>query len=120
MVGVLRPQHQARPICGAHLDEASSLAGLRARREEGARVMERHFRGSRSIGYWSHFLFGIERDKQNLAGVTTFRVLKDRYTGDANGLTFGLSYDKDSGLLEQCDLPSEGGDFKDNFPDGEF
>ena len=88
--------------------------------EEGARVMERHFRGSRSIGYWSHFLFGIERDKQNLAGVTTFRVLKDRYTGDANGLTFGLSYDKDSGLLEQCDLPSEGGDFKDNFPDGEF
>src|SRR6185312_3779625 len=25
--------------------------------EEGGRVLEKHFRGSRSIGYWSHFLF---------------------------------------------------------------
>lgn len=76
--------------------------------EEGGRVLEKHFRGSRAIGYWSHFLFGIERDKQEIGGVTTFRVLKDRYTGDANGLTFGLRYSKETGLLEECELPEKG------------
>ena len=75
--------------------------------EEGGRVLEKQFRGSRSIAYWSHFLFGIERDKQDIGGVTTFRVLKDRYTGDAAGLTFGLRYDTDTGLLEECPLPSK-------------
>lgn len=74
--------------------------------EEGGRVMERHFRGSRSIAFWSDFLFGIERDKQDPEGVTTFRVLKDRFTGDSNGLTFGLSYDKHTGLLNECPIPT--------------
>lgn len=73
--------------------------------EEGGRVLEKQFRGSRSIGYWSHFLFGIERDKQDIDGVTTFRVLKDRYTGDSAGVTFGLAYDRDTGLLNECALP---------------
>ena len=73
--------------------------------EEGGRVMERHFRGSRSIGFWSDFMFGIERDKQDLEGVTTFRVLKDRFTGDGNGVTFGLAYDRHTGLLNECPLP---------------
>lgn len=76
--------------------------------EEGGRVLEKHFRGSRAIGYWSHFLFGIERDKQEVGGVTTFRVLKDRYTGDSTGLTFGLRYSKETGLLEECELDSGG------------
>lgn len=76
--------------------------------EEGGRVLEKQFRGSRSIAYWSHFLFGIERDKQDEGGVTTFRVLKDRYTGDAAGLTFGLAYSKQTGLLGECDLPVKG------------
>lgn len=73
--------------------------------EEGGRVMEKHFRGSRSIAFWTHFLFGIERDKQDLEGVTTFRVLKDRFTGDSNGVTFGLAYNKQTGLLEECAIP---------------
>jgi twinkle protein len=72
--------------------------------EEGGRVLEKHFRGSRSIGYWSHFLFAIERDKQKVGKATTFRILKDRYTGDATGEKFGLHYDRDTGLLEQCEL----------------
>ena len=67
--------------------------------------MERHFRGSRSIAFWSDFLFGIERDKQEPDGVTTFRVLKDRFTGDATGLTFGLKYDNKTGLLNECPIP---------------
>jgi len=78
--------------------------------EEGGRVFEKHFRGSRSIAFWSHFMFGIERNKQEPNGVTTFRVLKDRYTGDSTGVKFGLSYNTDTGLLEECDLPSSGGD----------
>lgn len=76
--------------------------------EEGGRVLEKHFRGSRAIAYWSHFLFGIERDKQNPTEPTTFRVLKDRYTGDAAGLTFGLRYDRATGRNHVCDLPTEG------------
>lgn len=83
--------------------------------EEGGRVLEKHFRGSRAIGYWSHFLFALERDKQDLDGITTFRVLKDRYTGDANGLTFGLRYDKATGRQVECDLPD--GPFKDETGD---
>lgn len=78
--------------------------------EEGGRVLEKQFRGSRSIAYWSHFLFGIERDKQDLEGVTTFRILKDRYTGDAAGITFGLAYDRATGLLNECPLPKDGDD----------
>jgi twinkle protein len=87
--------------------------------EEGGRVLEKQFRGSRSIGYWSHFLFGIERDKQEQDGVTTFRILKDRYTGDAAGDTFGLAYDRETGLLHECPIPeraqreAEGYGFRD-------
>jgi len=87
--------------------------------EEGGRVQERHFRGSRSIAYWSNFLFGLERDKQDIDGVTTFRVLKDRYTGDSAGLIFGLAYDRSRGRMVECPLEQEGG-FKDESGDGEF
>ena len=76
--------------------------------EEGGRVLEKQFRGSRSIAYWSHFLFGIERDKQDEEGVTVFRCLKDRFTGDAAGLRFGLQYSTTTGLLEECPLPESG------------
>jgi twinkle protein len=75
--------------------------------EEGGRVFEKHFRGSRSIAYWSHYMFALERDKQS-DDPTTFRVLKDRYTGDAAGLTFGLKYDTDTGLYHQCEVPKKG------------
>lgn len=74
--------------------------------EEGGRVFEKHFRGSRSIAYWSHFMFAMERNKQS-DDPTTFRVLKDRYTGDSAGLTFGLRYDTKTGLLEECALPTK-------------
>jgi twinkle protein len=32
--------------------------------EEGGRVMIRHFKGSRAIGFWSHYMIGLERDQQ--------------------------------------------------------
>jgi twinkle protein len=80
--------------------------------EEGGRVMIRHFRGARSIGFWSHFMFGLERNQQAEdaaeRSTTTLRCLKDRNTGAATGLTLGLAYDHDTGLLsEAIDCPFE-------------
>lgn len=71
--------------------------------EEGGRVTIRHFKGSRAIGFWSHFMFGLERNQQAddevLRGTTIFRVLKDRLTGQATGKTVPLGYDATTGRL---------------------
>lgn len=79
--------------------------------EEGGRVMEKHFTGSRAIARWSHYMFGLERDKQHEDPVkrqtTTFRVLKDRFTGRATAEKFGLFYDKETGILTECPLIPE-------------
>ena len=71
--------------------------------EEGGRVMIRHFKGSRSIGFWSHFMFGLERDQQALGSPSTFRVLKDRLTGQSLGLIILLAYDRETGLLSETE-----------------
>lgn len=77
--------------------------------EEGGRVKVRHFKGSRAIGYWAHFMFGLERDTQasnpEERNTTTFRVLKDRYTGKANGMTFHLKLNPDTYRNEVSDPP---------------
>jgi len=71
--------------------------------EEGGRVSIRHFKGSRAIGFWCHFMFGMERDQQaediKSRQTTTFRVLKDRYTGQSTGLTIPLNYNSETGHL---------------------
>jgi twinkle protein len=76
--------------------------------------MIRHFKGSRSIGFWSFFMFGLERNQQSddpdEQKLTVFRCLKDRYTGQSTGKTFGLSYDVETGRLFECALPEGGGD----------
>lgn len=75
--------------------------------EEGGRVTIKNFKGSRTIGFWSHFMFGLERNQQaddeEERGRTTFRVLKDRKTGRSTGLTFHLKYDHSTTLLSECD-----------------
>lgn len=75
--------------------------------EEGGRVTIRHFKGARAIGFWSHFMFGLERDQQaeteDERCVTTLRCLKDRNTGQATGKTFRLKYDATTGLLKEDD-----------------
>jgi twinkle protein len=90
--------------------------------EEGGRVMIRHFRGSRSIGFWSHFMFGLERNQQaeDIAerSITTLRCLKDRNTGAATGKTLLLTYSQDTGMLSvQANPfgPEESGE-----PNGDF
>ena len=88
--------------------------------EEGGRVYEKHFTGSRAIARWSHNMFALERNKQEPEAPTVFRILKERETGDATGMTFGLAYDRDTGLLHECPLDEE--DTKTRFApqDGDF
>ena len=73
--------------------------------EEGGRVMIRHFKGSRAIGFWCHYMLGLERNQQDENEVrrctTTVRVLKDRYTGRATGECFFIRYDRDTGMLNE-------------------
>jgi twinkle protein len=70
--------------------------------EEGGRVMIRHFKGSRAIGFWSHVMIGLERNQQASdpieARTTTLRCLKDRYA-QGTGVTLDLLYDLDTGIL---------------------
>ena len=88
--------------------------------EEGGRVKIRHFKGSRSIGFWSYFMFGLERDQQaedeDERQQTTFRILKDRYTGQSTGLTFTLGYDAETGRI----IPPHGADMPSHIKDEEF
>lgn len=77
--------------------------------EEGGRVMIRHFKGSRAIGFWCHFMFGLERNQQaedeEERQTTTFRILKDRVTGQATGRTFQFGYDQVAGkLIDKWDV----------------
>lgn len=69
--------------------------------EEGGQVSIRHFKGSRAIGFWSFFMFALERNQQaeneDERKVTTFRVLKDRFTGLATGQTFQYTYEQETG-----------------------
>ena len=75
--------------------------------EEGGRVMAKHYKGSRALIYWSHFLWGIERDTQARDSKAVLRCLKDRFTGNANGQTWGMSYDRETGMLSECDLSED-------------
>lgn len=89
--------------------------------EEGGRIAEKHFRGSRAVAYWAHYMMGLERDKQDPDCPTTVRGLKDRLTGDAVGPFIALKYDRESGLMVETDLPEDGDKpFKDETDDDEL
>lgn len=72
--------------------------------EEGGRVMAKHFTGSRAIMRWSHNMHGLERNMMAEGSPTTWRILKDRETGDANGALIGLGYDRDTGRYLEVEL----------------
>jgi twinkle protein len=80
----------------SHLRKANGTS-----HEEGGRVTADQFKGSGSIVFWSNFLFGLERNQQaedvDERNTTTVRILKDRNTGMATGVTFKLKYDHDTG-----------------------
>lgn len=84
--------------------------------EEGGHVAIKHFKGSRAIGFWSYFMFGLERNQQDpdpiIRSTTTFRVLKDRYTGQATGSLLYFGYEPTEGKLFVTEKPKPTG-FKD-------
>jgi twinkle protein len=79
--------------------------------EEGGRVSLKHFKGSRAIGAFAHYAFGLERntvaDDPEERLFTTVRCVKDRYTGRASGNTMTLRYDRDTCQLVES-LPYDG------------
>jgi twinkle protein len=88
------------PICLFLVSHLSTPEGKG--HEEGARVQEKQFKGSRAIAQYAAFMFGMERNKQEedpTKKFTTFRVLKDRFTGRSTGMTFPLTYDSKRGKL---------------------
>jgi twinkle protein len=85
----------------SHLAKPSEGPGY----EEGRMVTANAFRGSQSIQYWSAFMLGLERNKlaEDPADrlLTKVRVLKDRFSGEADGLTLHLKYNTLKGRLEE-------------------
>ena len=69
--------------------------------------MARHLKGARAISHWAHYIIGLERDQQSddetVRRTSTIRVLKDRFTGRANGLTFDAMYDFATGMLVEAE-----------------
>ena len=77
--------------------------------EENGRGDGKAFQGiAWAIMYWSHSLFGIERSTQEPDAPTTLRGLKDRFTGNSNGMTWGFRYDRETGLRHECELHDDG------------
>lgn len=89
--------------------------------EEGGHVSIRHFKGARAIGFWAHFMFGMERDQQaedpKVRMTTLLRFLKDRYTGQATGAVLYLGYDTETGRLFITEAPDEQSTFTDTTKD---
>lgn len=79
--------------------------------EEGGRVMLKHFKGSRAIAAWFHYAFGIERNTQaedpEMRQYSTFRCVKDRYTGRANGKTMCFRFVPDTAQLVESEFPAD-------------
>lgn len=69
--------------------------------EEGGRVKESHFAGSRAMIRFSNYIIALERNKQDpdivTRNTTTVRMLKDRDYGSSTGETFEVYYDQGTG-----------------------
>lgn len=81
--------------------------------EEGAQVSLKHFKGARAIGFWTHFAFGLERNKVHEDPaercILTIRCVKDRLTGRADGQTMRLRYDQATCRLNEMSKASSYG-----------
>ena len=74
--------------------------------EEGGRVHESQYAGSRAMIRFSNFIIALERNKQtpdlSERNTTTVRILKDRDYGLSTGETFEIFYNQSTGrYLEQ-------------------
>jgi len=76
--------------------------------EEGGRVREAHFAGSRAMIRFSNYIIGLERNKQDpdlsKRNTTIVRILKDRDFGSATGESFKIHYNQGTGRYLEFDL----------------
>ena len=80
--------------------------------ENGGKVLESQFTGSRALQRYSHFMFGFERNKQAVVEhVSKFRVLKNRPYGRTG--MFKTAYNTATGRLLEQDWPDENFEDKD-------
>lgn len=97
-MSILRDRHGCAVFFSSHLNEPPRD---KVPHEEGGRVKEAHFAGSRAMIRFSNYIFALERNKQDpdivQRNTTTFRVLKDREFGTASGETFEIYYDSTTG-----------------------
>lgn len=74
--------------------------------EEGGKVKEYQFTGSRAMIKWSHYILGLERNKyadnEIERNMVTCRVLKDRVYGNTGH--FALYYDGSDGSFNEPDF----------------
>lgn len=100
------------PIWVCYVSHLTTPEG--APHEEGGRVKIRHFKGSRSIGFWSHRMYGLERNQQaeteEERTTTILRTLKDRPVGSANGKTYAMGYGEQDGRLFGKEFTDDYGD----------
>ncbi|WP_169804879.1 DnaB-like helicase C-terminal domain-containing protein [Sphingomonas asaccharolytica] len=79
--------------------------------EEGGQVRLSQFKGSRAIGAFAHYAFGLERntvhEDPDMRLYTLLRCVKDRFTGRAGGNTLWLKYNPEDGMLAESDAPPE-------------
>ena len=77
--------------------------------EEGGQVRLSQFKGSRAIGAFAHYGFGLERntvhEDPEMRLYTTLRCVKDRFTGRASGNTLCLKYDRETGMQHESEFP---------------
>lgn len=78
--------------------------------EAGGRTEQKQFTGSRAIMRWADFMFGFERntlaEEDDVKNYIITRGLKDRFSGNATGKTFGSRFEGSTGLIH----PTEGND----------
>ena len=79
--------------------------------EEGGRVEAAQFTGSRAIMRYADYLWALERDTQAddpaIRSTSTFRIIKDRLTGQSTGQTFWLKYNAATSLQEEVLQPPQ-------------
>jgi len=102
---LITPPYNCRVYYSSHLNEPPKDSRPH---EEGGRVKEAHFAGSRAMIRFSDYIFALERNKQDPEVVkrntTTFRVLKDRKTGQSTGEIFDIYYDSGTGRYLEPNL----------------
>jgi twinkle protein len=103
-------RHNVLFILISHLATAEGKA-----HEEGGRVAIKQFKGSRAIGFWSHAMYGLERDQQAEdeaeRQTTTIRQLKRRKFGKGVGRVTRTRYNPKTGLsyevADDCPFDAE-------------